>query len=134
MAFQEMLRLVTAQEAIDAKQNEVMRLAMLFTTQSLASGEMSPADPELGAAAARGEATALAVLRGTAADSPEALARQAAEYEGTPVADALRGRAATVAALRSRAAEFAAFMRRLASLHARAVSVAASASVAAAGA
>ncbi|KAL6856906.1 hypothetical protein ACP4OV_018288 [Aristida adscensionis] len=128
MAFEEVLQLVARWQACDEKEAEVMRLVMLATTESLASGEISPEDPELGPVAAGFEAAALELLRKTAAPELEEIERQAAGYAeapgGEPVAEALRERAAAAAARRPLAEEFAAFMRHLASMHASAAATA----------
>ncbi|KAL6856904.1 hypothetical protein ACP4OV_018286 [Aristida adscensionis] len=131
MAFEEALQVAARWEACEAEEAEIMRLVMLATAQNLASGKMSPEDPELGPLAARLEATALDVARRTAAPALEEFQQTAAGYAGTPggepFAAALRARAATAAKLRARAEEFAAFMRRLASMHAAAAAAAAAA-------
>lgn len=64
MAFEELLQLLARREAVDAKQDEVMRLIMLATTEGLvlASGEIVSGDPEY-AAAPGGEAMAEAGRR-----------------------------------------------------------------------
>nr|ACG32948.1 hypothetical protein [Zea mays] len=48
MAFEdeELLQLLSRAEAVEAKQIEVMSLLMLATAESLASGELTPGDPE----------------------------------------------------------------------------------------
>ncbi|RCV33060.1 hypothetical protein SETIT_7G052600v2 [Setaria italica] len=119
MAFEELLQLLASSEAVVAKQAEVMRLVMLATTESLASGEIVPGDPEFLDAAARAEALGLETLR-RAAESVDKSTRMAAEYAAAPggeaVVEAARRQAATAAALGAGAAEFAAFMRRVGAL------------------
>nr|TKW03697.1 hypothetical protein SEVIR_7G058400v2 [Setaria viridis] len=112
MAFEELLQLLASSEAVVAKQAEVMRLVMLATTESLASGEIVPGDPEFLDAAARAEALGLETLR-RAAESVDKSTRMAAEYAAAPGGEAV---AATAAALGAGAAEFAAFMRRVGAL------------------
>ncbi|CAO2169795.1 unnamed protein product [Urochloa humidicola] len=125
MAFEELLQLLARTEAVCIKQAEVMHLVTLATVESLASGEIAPGDPEFAATAARSEAMALEVIRGTAESVP-VFARKAAEYAAAPgggeaVADAMRRQAASAAALASLAEKFAAFMRRAAALPAAVV-------------
>ncbi|XP_072151386.1 uncharacterized protein [Setaria viridis] len=95
MAFEELLQLLASSEAVVAKQAEVMRLVMLATTESLASGEIVPGDPEFLDAAARAEALGLETLR-RAAESVDKSTRMAAEYAAAPggeaVVEAARGR------------------------------------------
>ncbi|TKW03701.1 hypothetical protein SEVIR_7G058750v4 [Setaria viridis] len=116
MAFEDPLQLLARSEAVVAKLAEVMRLVMLATTESLASGEIVPGDPEFLDASARAEALGLETLR-RAADSVDKSTRMAAEYAAAPggeaVVEAARRQAATAAAMGARAAEFAAFMRRV---------------------
>jgi hypothetical protein len=74
MAFEELVQLLSKTEAVDAKQDEVMRLFMLATAEMLLSGELTPGDPEWKAIAARGEALGLKVLA-KAAGSVETFTR-----------------------------------------------------------
>ena len=119
MAFEELLQLLSKTEAVDAKQDEVMRLFMLATAESLASGELTPGDPEWKAIAARGEALGLEVLA-KAAGSVETFTRMAAEFAGRPggeaVAEAHRRLAVSAVALEARAEEYVAFMRGVGAL------------------
>lgn len=119
MAFEELLQLLSKSEAVDAKQDEVMRLFMLATAETVASGDLTPGDPEWKAIAARGEALGLQLLA-KAAGSVERFTRMAAEYAAMPggeaVAEAHRRLAASAVALAARAEEYVAFMRDVAVL------------------
>ncbi|XP_066330628.1 uncharacterized protein [Miscanthus floridulus] len=118
MAFEELLQLLSKTEAADAKQDEMMRLFMLATAESLASGELTPGDPEWKAIAARWEALGLEVLA-KAAGSVETFTRMAAEFAARPggeaVAEAHRRLAVSAVALEARA-EYVAFMRGVGAL------------------
>ncbi|KAG0522205.1 hypothetical protein BDA96_07G016500 [Sorghum bicolor] len=119
MAFEELLQLLSKSEAVDAKQDEVMRLFMLATAETVASGDLTPGDPEWKAIAARAEALGLQLLA-KAAGSVERFTRMAAEYAASPggeaVAEAYRRLAASAVALAARAEEYVAFMRDVAVL------------------
>jgi hypothetical protein len=116
MSFEELL---SKTEAVDAKQDEVMRLFMLATAEMLSSGELTPGDPEWKAIAARAEAFGLEML-GKAAGSVETFTRMAAKFAAMPggeaVAEAHRRMAVSAVALGARAEEYVAFMRGVGAL------------------